>query len=65
MSFEVSRVQVDLRGKKANVTLTKDRVLVSVHGMPFDPPGDQTESQIDGLALAQAKRIIVEAGNSL
>lgn len=66
MHFEVSRVQVELRRNTATVTFSRgrltDRESVLVR-MKFDPPGDQNESQMEALAIAQAKALLIEAAS--
>lgn len=68
MAFEVSRVQIELRRNTATVSFSRGKltgresVMVS---MKFDPPGDQTESQIEALAIAQAKALLIEAASAI
>jgi len=53
-----------MRQKTASVSFLRGRlrdresVLVS---MKFDPPGDQTETQLEALAIAQARALFIEA----
>ena len=64
MTFEVQRVQIELRQKTASVSFSRgrlrDRESVLVR-MKFDPPGDQTETQLEALAVAQARALLIEA----
>ena len=57
--YELHSVKTDLAQKKASVTLMKKDgfkiTSVSVTNFPFDPPGEQTETELKAMALTAAK----------
>jgi len=64
--FSVREIQVSLEGKKATVSLTSSSSgQVSLHNFPFDPAGDQTESNLRKAALEEAREILKDAIKAL
>ena len=61
IELEVSSVSTDLKRKTANIRL-KERgritASISIGPFPFDPPGQQTEDELEALALEAAKDIL-------
>jgi len=66
-AFTVSDVSISLDRKKATVSVRSSHPTISVliHNFPFDPPGEQTETELRGLAIARAKEILVAAASAL
>lgn len=70
MTFEVIKIDLDLTGGRAHVSL-KDRsggirgVMVGIRNLPANPPGNQTESELQAQALAQAKAALIAAAAAL
>ncbi|HBK92601.1 MAG TPA: hypothetical protein DDZ68_13115 [Parvularcula sp.] len=64
--YSIHDVQVSLDRKKATVTLRDDfGSMVFVNSFPFDPPGEQTESQLRSLALSEAREILKRASQAI
>lgn len=67
-TYEVSSVQTDLKRKTASVRLKGPGGIldgVSIGPFPFDPPGQQTEDELEALAIAAAKERLIAAVASL
>lgn len=67
-TYEVSSVQTDLKRKNASVRLKEAGDIltsISIGPFPFDPPGQQTEDQLEALAIAAAKERLAAALASL
>ncbi|MED5549175.1 MAG: hypothetical protein VX529_07410 [Pseudomonadota bacterium] len=54
------KLQLDFGKNQADITWTKGRALVAVHNLPFDRPGEQTESESQEAARQSAKRVLQE-----
>jgi hypothetical protein len=66
MAYSVLDVQVSLDQKTATVSLRSDGAgMIMIHSFPFDPPGEQSETELRTLALKDAKLILQAAADSL
>lgn len=68
-TFEVASVSTDFKRKTASVSL-KSAVRgvhsqISVYGIPFDPPGLQTEDELEAMALAAAREVLASGIKAL
>lgn len=64
--FRIASTNVDLTNKKATLILQRaDGVNLVLGNFTYDKPGDQTETEIEKLALVAAKRVLKDALESL
>ena len=62
-NWQVQSLNVQFAQKRCDVTLGDGALWVNV-SFPFDPKGDQKESEVQRRALAQAKAIFAEAADA-
>jgi hypothetical protein len=64
--FKVQQLQVDLISKRANVMLMVPGTegFILLNNVDFDQDGEQTESQLKGLALAAAQKLLRRAADA-
>lgn len=61
MPVKLKNLQPDLAAKKLAVTFQMDGgAHVALAGIPFDPSGNQTESELRSLALTTARQALQE-----
>lgn len=64
--FKISSVAIDTIQHKASVTLiTRTLEIVSVHGFSFNPPPNTPDSELQALAVEEAKGRLATALASL
>lgn len=64
--YKLFDVKVSLERKTATVTLNSSgHGMVMLNNFPFDPAGEQTESELKKLALREAKEILKDAAKAL
>ncbi|ASE39156.1 hypothetical protein [Brevundimonas vesicularis] len=62
-NWQVQTLNVQFAQKRCDVGLTDGALYVNV-SFPFDPKGDQKESEVQRRALAQAKALFAEAADA-
>ena len=62
-NWQVTNLSVQFAQKRCDVTLQDGSTYANV-SFPFDPKGDQKESEVQRRALAQAKALFAEASDA-
>lgn len=62
-NWQIQALNVQFAQKRCDVSLSDGGVYVNV-SFPFDPKGDQKESEVQRRALAQAKALFAEAADA-
>lgn len=65
-AYQLHDVQVSLENKTATVSLiSHGNGMVFANSFHFDPAGNQAESELKRLAIAEAKKLLHAAGDAL